>query len=445
VIAQPALLAHHCTEAGLIEKAIGYWLKAGQQSVARSAMTEAVAQLQRGLELLGGLPEGASRQEQELELSIALGPALIASKGYSAPHVREIIARAGALAEQLNRTNYLVPLLYGQWMFHTARAEHDVALSAAEQVDKVGATRGDATLVSLAHSSRGWTLCNLGDFVGARASFESCQDLGAPAHRAAYASLTEDVLAVTLGYLGMTLAYLGFIDEARARARQALLEARQLKQPHTLAFVLAEVGWVEWVASSHDEARRYAEEMQAVSSEHGFPFWLAFGDVQRGWAFSAGGQAQEGLTLITRGIMGFRHAGAVISTPFALTRLAEAYAKLGRPLDGLRSIDEAAHIIQTTSERRDEAEVYRVRGDLLMLMEDQAAEECYQQALAVSARQRAKAFELRSATSLARLWRDQGKRDEARNLLAPVYGWFTEGFDTLDLKEAKALLDELAS
>jgi predicted ATPase len=226
VIAQPALLAHHCTEAGLIEKAVGYWLKAGQQSVARSAMTEAVAQLQRGLELLGGLPEGGGRQGQELELSIALGPALIASKGYSASHVREIIARARALAEQLNQTNYLVPLLYGQWMFHTARAEHDAALSVAEQVDRIGVTRSDAALVSLAHSSRGWTLCNLGDFVGARASFECCQDLGKPTHRSAYASLTEDVSAVTLGYLGMTLAYLGLIDEARARARQALLEAR---------------------------------------------------------------------------------------------------------------------------------------------------------------------------------------------------------------------------
>jgi predicted ATPase len=211
-----------------------------------------------------------------------------------------------------------------------------------------------------------------------------------------------------------------------------------------LAFVLAEVGWVEWVASSHDEGRRYAEEMQAVSSEHGFPFWLAFGDIQRGWAFSAGGRAQEGLTLITRGIVAFRHAGSVISTPFALTRLAEAYAKLGRPTDGLRSIDEAVQIIQTTSERRDEAEVYRVRGDLLMLMEDQAAEECYHQALAVSARQRAKAFELRAATSLARLWRDQGRREDARELLAPVYGWFTEGQDTRDLKEARKLLDELS-
>jgi tetratricopeptide (TPR) repeat protein len=185
--------------------------------------------------------------------------------------------------------------------------------------------------------------------------------------------------------------------------------------------------------------------MQAVSSDHGFPYWFALGDVQRGWALSANGQAQEGLSLITRGITVFRHAGSVISSAFALTRLAEVYAKLRQPVEGLRSIDEAVQIIQTTSERRDEAEVYRVRGDLLKLMEDQAAEECYHQALAVSARQGVKAFELRAATRLARLWREQGKRDQARELLAPVYGWFTEGFDTLDLKEAKALLEELAA
>src|SRR5262249_16322266 len=140
VITQPAFLAHHCSEAGQIKKAVDCWLKAGQQSVARSAMTEAVAQLQRGLELLRGLPDGEGRQEQELELSIALGPALIASKGYSASHVQDIIARARVLAEQLNRNSYLIPLLYGQWMFLTARAEHEAALSVAEHMDKVGAS-----------------------------------------------------------------------------------------------------------------------------------------------------------------------------------------------------------------------------------------------------------------------------------------------------------------
>jgi predicted ATPase len=199
-------------------------------------------------------------------------------------------------------------------------------------------------------------------------------------------------------------------------------------------------------ARSPQQAQRYAEETVAISHENGFAYWLGWGTINWGASLTAVGQVQEGLTLLTKGLSILRPTGAVISTPMILARLAVAYAKLGQPSEGLKRLAEAAQIIETTDERYNEAELCRVRGDLLNATGDRTgAEQSYYQALVVAQRQSAKPFELRTATSLAHLWRDQGKQDEARDLLAPVYGWFTEGFDTLDLKDAKALLEELSS
>jgi predicted ATPase len=226
--------------------------------------------------------------------------------------------------------------------------------------------------------------------------------------------------------------------------REALAEARRVEHVHTLVWVLIFASWIERVARSPGDARRYVEEAVTLSSEHGFPHWLAWGYLHHGWSLVAREQAEKGLTLLEKGLSLLRATGSVVHTPLALLSLAEAYAKIGRSVDGLNCLAEAAQIIETTEERPYEAELYRVRGDLLNAIGDgAAAEQNYQQAMAVAQRQSAKLFELQAATNLARLWRDQGKHTEARDLLAPIYGWFTEGFDTPVLQDAKALLDEL--
>jgi predicted ATPase len=406
-------------------------------------MAEAVAQLRKGLDVLAGLPDGPWRRQQELDLQIALGPALAGTKGFAADDVRETMARARALAEQIDRPEYLVPLMDGLWAFHFVRSEHKLALAVAEQIEKVGEARNDVGAQLLGRRSQGWTHSFLGEFIAARGLLERCHGLSDPAHRTFAAGLTFDPYASMLANLAMTLAYLGYIDQARSRMDEGLSEARRLKHASTLAYVLVWANWMESIICP-SELQPRAEELQALSTEHGFPYWLGLATAFRGRSLVARGQAREGLTLLTQGLAALRATGAVTRTPTLLMSLAEAHAMLGHPGEGLNCLAEAAQIIEATEERLDEAELHRLHGNLLDATGDRSAAEWdYRQALGVAERQSAKLFELRAATSLARLWRDQGKRNDARELLAPIYRWFTEGFETGDLKEAKTLLDEL--
>jgi predicted ATPase len=439
--AQPQLMAQHSAEAEFKAKAVNYWLKAGQLALGRSAMMEAVAQLRKGLDILAGLPDDPWRRQQELDLLIALAPALAATKGYSATDVGETIARVRVLAEQVDRPEHLVPQIYGQWAFYFVRSEHKLALSLAEQFEKIGEARNDVVAQLLGRRANGVTRCYLGQFVAARALLEQCHALGDPALRTIGAG--QDTYATMLAQLAVTLAHLGYIDQARVRLSEALSEARRFRQGLTLPNVLVRANQIESITRSAD-MQGHTEELLALSTEHGFPLFLGFGLVYRGLRLNALGQAQEGLTLLKQGLATIRATGAVAGTSFVLTGLAEAYGILGQPVQGLNSLAEAAHIVETTDERYQESDLHRVRGELLNATGDRAAaEQSYCQALAIAARQTAKTFELGAATSLARLWRDQGKRTEARDLLAPIYSWFTEGFDTPVLQEAKALLDQV--
>jgi predicted ATPase len=451
VNAQPALIAHHSTEAALSEKAVGYWLKAGQQATARSAMTEAVAQLQKGLALLTSIPDNPARQQQELGLMITFGQALMATKGWASPLVGETYIRARQLAEQLDRSDYLFPLLFGQCVFHLVRGEQKPALALAQQMEETGKARSDAAMLLVARSTRGNTCFYRGEFVASRTILEQCYAMNNPADRAAIRAACatvspQDPYVVVLVYIAMSLAYLGYVDAARSRAREALSEASRLGHVYSLVWASVHASWIECAVGSPQDLRRHAEQTLSLANKHGFPFHLAWGLIYRGWSMSALGEPEEGFALIARGLLMHRATGSVICTAFALTLLAEACNRLGRTTEGLSYLTEAEQIIETANDRFHEAELHRVRGGLLNATGDVAgAERSYQQAIAVAKRQSAKMFELRACTSLARIWRDQGQQDEARDLLAPVYGWFTEGFDTRDLKEAKALLDELAA
>jgi tetratricopeptide (TPR) repeat protein len=281
--------------------------------------------------------------------------------------------------------------------------------------------------------------------VAARALLEDCDGLRDSAHRAVYATMTaNDPYASTLAYLGMTLTVLGYIDQGRRRMNEAVSEARLLKSQHSLAEVLHFAGWIERHCCSPRTVQQHAAEVVALSSEHGFPAWLGFGTVLLGWSLTALGDARNGLDLIKKGMSLNSANGSVIVAASDLTNLAECYAALGHAADALSCLDEAAQIIDTTGQRVYEVDVFRVRGDLFSATGDRAAaEESYHRALAVARSQTAKTLEMRAATSLARLWRDRGKRTEAHDALAPVYDWFTEGFNTPVLQEAKELLGEL--
>jgi predicted ATPase len=409
-------------------------------------MTEAASQLQKGLDTLARIPNSPLRQQQELDLQIALGPARLATSGFSASSVGETYARARILAEQLDRPEYLVSLLYGEWAFYCIRSEYKLAMPLAEQLERVGEIRNDIDALLLGHFAHAATHLWLGEFVAARSLYEQCHEMNNPARRTHYMTMTgTDQYLAVLCQLAMTLVYLGEIDSGRSRMSEAVSAARQLGHLHSLVFVLALVCQVEALTGSPQQLKRYGEEMVAVSNEHGFPYWLGWGMANCGTSLVALGQAQEGHKLITEALSMIRSTGGVLGTQSVLMGLAVAQAALGRPFEGLNCLTEALQITEMTDERFIEAGLHRLRGQLLTAIGDRAAaQQSYHQSLIVARRQSAKYWELRAATSLARLWRDQGKRTEAHDLLAPIYDWFTEGFETPVLKEAKALLDELA-
>jgi class 3 adenylate cyclase/predicted ATPase len=444
---QPEVLARHSAEAALPDKAVAYCLKAGQQAMARWAITEAVAQLRRGLEFLSGIPDETLRNERELDLQIMLGQALVATKGYGADEPAQTYARARELCQQLNRPAQLGQVLWGHWVFCHVRAELEQAEEYSGAMRQLGDAQNDPMWKCFASAYSADTCSYLGKFIEARAYSEKALSLWNASYRA-FVPIAGDPYVVSLISLSQALLWLGYIDQARLRRNEVLSEARNLS-PYTVAFATTATWVVDWAAEGVHSAARVlasADEALAISAEQGYPLWMAFANAMRGWSLAALGQPTEGLRALQDGIDATRATGAGLWRSFFLTLLADAFAIAGQPRAGLKPLAEAAELIGTTQERWAEAETHRLRGRLMQsLGDDAASEDCYRHALDVARRQSAKLWELRAAMSMARLWRDQGKRDEARELLAPIYGWFTEGFDTRDLKEAKALLDELAS
>jgi tetratricopeptide (TPR) repeat protein len=438
------MVARHFTAAGLAEHAVAYWLKAAQQAFARSAMAEAVAQARKGLEILDTLPDGPWFRQQELDLRLILGWALMTAKGFSAMEAVAALAQAQALAAQLDRPEHLVPLMVGRWGAHIARAEYRPALSLAKQVEDFGEVRNELATQVLGRLLQGLSRVYLGDFLAARALLEEQVD---PAHdrpvSPQYSYVHDHFHSLRLAAAGFTLAILGYIDQARSRAGEALSLARRMRRAPTLALVLICACGLDHATGS---PLIHTEELLALATEQKFAQWLGWALAFRGRALTTPGQAQEAYTLLTQGLAQLRAIGAMTGMPRLLASLANVSARLGRPSEAWCHLAEAEQMVKATDERVYEAEVlYRVPGDLLKAAGDwPGAEQHYRQAIVVAERQSAKFFQLRASTSLARLWRDQGRRAEARDLIAPIYSWFTEGFDAPVLKEAKALLDELA-
>jgi predicted ATPase len=442
---QPEFFAQHYAEAGLVEKAVACWGKAGHRSAARSAIAEAAAQFQKALDQLALLPGNPDRQRQELEFCSALGAALRFVKGQAAPETGQAYARARELWEQLGYPAEYLHIPYGQSRYHVYCGELDLALRLDEDLLRVSRQRNDSRGLVLSHQSCGTGYGVRGRFALSRSHLEAALSLYDPnSHHSLGPQTGSHPQVVAQAHLGIVLLCLGFPDQALVRANAAIAEARSLAHSPTIASALM-IGAIRLsITGDNGDLDDLVEELLAVATEQAFPQWRAFGTIYRGWVKAKNGDVVEGISLLRSGLAAYRDNGNELLTPHHTALLARACDVAGQIEEALSALDHALQIVGRTGERLLEAELNRHKGQLLLRQgHSEAAEELYREALSIAAEQEAKLFELRAAASLARLHRDQGRHAAARDLLAPVYGWFTEGFDTPDLKEAKALLDDL--
>ena len=442
---QPELLAQHYTEAGLVEKAVAFWGKAGHRSVARSAMAEAAAQFQKGLDQLALLPDIPERRQKELEFSSALGAVLNVVKGSAAPETGQAYARARELWEQLGSPVEFVEVPCGQSRYHAHRGELDRAQSIAEDLLHLSRRRNDSAGLVMGHYSSGRNLMWVGSFASSRSHLETVLALYDPnSHHSLVRQTGIHPQLAAQAALGVVLFCLGFPDQALAQSNKAIAEARRLPHPPTLAMSLGMDALLLSIIGDDIGLEQRADGLVAVATDQGFPFYRATGAIFRGWVKAKNADVTEGLSLLRAGSSAYCATGATAWMPLYIALLAGACEIAGQIEEGAARLDQALQLVERTGERWFAAELDRQRGRLLLRQgHPETAEELYRKALGIAREQEAKLWELRAAASLARLWRDQGRRAAARDLLAPVYGWFTEGFATPDLKEAKALLDEL--
>jgi len=443
---QPELVAHHYTEAGLSAQAMSYWQRAGQQAIERSANLEAINHLTKGLELLKALPETTERTQQELTLRIALGAPLMATKGYGAEEVAQCYTRAWELSRQVRESPQLFQALCGLHRFYLLRAELQPARELGGQLLSLAQRGQDPALLLEAHRTLGQTFFWLGEFPIAQVHIEQGMALYDPERRHFHAFLYgRDPGVDCYSYASVVLWCLGYPDQALKRKNEVLTLAQELSHPFSLASAFGFAGFLHTLRREGQASQEQAEATMALATEQDFAHWLAHGMIFRGWALAE--QGEEGTAQIRQGIDAWRAAGDELARPCCLALLAEACAKEGQAEEGLSALAEALAVVHKTGERVYEAELYRLKGALLLARSTRQtaeAEACFHQALNIARHQQAKSWELRAAMSLSRLWQRLGKRAEAHQLLAEIYGWFTEGFDTADLQEAKALLAELA-
>ena len=442
---QPELLAHHLTEAGLYAQAVGFWHQAGQTAMQRSANTEAIRHLTKGLEVLNLLPETAERFQHELSLQTILGLALTVTKGYGAPEVEYAYARARALCQQVGETPQLSSVLAGLRRFYLVRGDFRTALELGEQYLRLAQRYHDTTLRIAAYEALGATLLYAGEFAAARPHLEQ-----GIAH--AYA---EPLRLTNLrhgsapevqccSYLAMVLWSLGYPDQALQRNQEALTLAQQLAHPYSLAHALAAASFTRQFCRDTRITQAQAEVMMTLSTEQNFAYMLALSLLLHGWALAMQGQRQTGMAQMHQGMAALQAPGAEHLRPYLLILLAEAYRAGGHFKEGLHTLDETQAAVERSGSHFFEAELYRLKGELLLdltMTNHTVAAACFHHALAIARRQQAKSLELRATTSLSRLWQRQGKSAEARQRLGEILGWFTEGFTTPDLQEAGALLE----
>ena len=416
---QPELLAHHYTEAGLIEQAMHYWQQAGQHAIERSANLEAVSHFTTGIELLKTLPETPAHTQHALTLYTALGAALVMAKGMGAPEVEHAYIQAHALCQQVGETPELVPVLYGLYRFYVGRLQLHTAREIGETLLRLAQRADDPALAVIAHHALGTTWLYFGALPAARLHLEEAIARYTPDQRRALVfRIGQDPGIACRIHAALLLWLLGYPEQALARLHEALALAHELPHPHSLAHARCWAAYVYQFCRDVPAVHEQAEAAVALSTEQGFPFWAAAGTILRGWALAMQGQGEEGMAQVRQGITAYRATGAALLVPYYCTVLADVSAHLGHPADGLQALAEAHTLVEQHEERWWEAEIYRLRGVLLLRQPgtpQAEAETWLQRALDVARRQEAKSLELRAAMSLARLWQQQGKRQEAHD------------------------------
>lgn len=443
-------LARYFRQAGIPEKAVRYLFQAGLHASRLSAHEEAIGHFTQALALLETLPDTPERVQQELELQIALGPALIAAKGYSVPEVKLAYSRAHELVQQGEETPQRFRVIFGLWGFYLVRAELHRTRALGEQALSLARRLQDPALLLEAHRALGMTLFHLGEFTRARVHLEQGSAIYDPQQHGSLAFLSVADPGVTcLSYLARTLWHLGFPDQAVSKSYESLNLAQTLAHPFSLAAALVYTARVHQCRREAPATQQQAEAAIALSIEQSFPHYIAMGTVLQGWAMAQ--QEQEaGITQLRQGLIAGQNTQIEVARPHFLAMLAEAYGQAGQVKEGLGVLAEALALGNKNGEGQWEAEIYRLKGELLLRdeggtgSEELSPEDCFLKAVETARSQQSKSLELRATASLARLWQSQGKRAEARRMLAEIYNWFTEGFDTVDLREAKALLDALS-
>ena len=444
---EPELLAQHFTKAAQADIAISYWLKAGGRAAGRSADEEAVRHLRRGLEMLMTLPNSTQKDWQELDFQLALGTPLAAQHGYGNPLVGAARDRAIVLCEKLGDTQRLLPSLYGQYAYCIASGRISKALEYSERCQSLAAHTGDRLARLIAHRAMGASLLEMGEFEAARVQLEQILAIDkVQMDQSLPALYVADPHASGLAYLALSMWALGYPDQAVAARQKAIKHALDANHANTSGVVSIYAGaQLSVLLGEMDDAKSYVQNLNAQLGSR-VPQWaISCGLIMSGWAIGCAELPEDGLALIKQGIHASEGQVRFHSTHY-YSLLAILHARARDMQNSLNAITKAKELIAETGEYLWHADVIRIDGELRLLFGASAkeAEENFGQALEVARKQRAKSFELRASMSMARLWRNQGKPDQAREVLAPVDGWFTEGFDTLDLKQAKALLDELA-
>jgi predicted ATPase/predicted Ser/Thr protein kinase len=443
-------LARHFQEAGDNDKAIEYLRQAGTGSMRVSANEEAAAHLKKALELLKTCPDTPERIERELLLQAPLSTALMLLRGYGDPDAGDAFRRAYALCDQIGETTQIIRVLSGLWAFYVMRAEYKPAVEIAEDILRRAPRSEDPDVARLiGHNAQAGSFFVLGEPEESLKHAEQVIDIHDSSKHSSLllSQLGQDVKGASLCWASYALWFLGYSDRSRETAQRGIAFCRELDHPFTLCFSLNFTARLHLFIREIQVVQELMKELRVLSEEYGFRQWLGSVSIYEGRTLVEQGESNEGVARIRRGMAVFRATGSAMFVPFYFNELAESLGKAGQAEEGLAVLDEARTLVERTGERFYEAELHRLNGELLLKQgaNEVDVERHYQKAIEVARHQNARSLELRATVSLCRMRQARGtqdKREEARQMLEAIYGWFTEGFDTADLQEAKALLEE---
>jgi class 3 adenylate cyclase/predicted ATPase len=443
------VLAHHFTEAGLADKAVGYWLKAGLRSRERSANVEAIGHLTKGLALLETFTESPGRDAQELQFLTTLGPTCIAARGYAAPEVGPILLRARTLCERIGERQQLFGIMLGMWEWRLVRGDLRLSVDLAADGMALAERLNDPGMLMEALFMPGATMFYRAEFADARAHYEKAVSAYDDREQTKFwTAYTGHNAGVTHRcYLALVLWHLGYPDQAFKVIRETCALARTIGHAFSIGHAVDFDAFLCHYCRLGAEVQATAEEELALGTEQGFPLWHALGTLHMGAGLLLQDRRAEALPLLLKGLSAFRATGAEVRVPCYLGMVGDAYRQAGRFEEAHKALDEGLAIAEKNDDRCHEAELQRLKGELLLSESPSqagAAEGCFQQAIVTARRQQSKGWELRATLSLARLRQRQGRLAEAREALAAVYNTYTEGFAMPDLVDAAAFLDSLA-